>query len=345
MIELERHSFSGATIWKPNEIGGPLMIRKSIAKNRASKLRAQFLWLKERQHLTFIPKVFCEGLELDTYFYEMEDYSSYTPLPIYLQTCSINEGKKILFKISELLSWQIHLSSNSFYTPWAWGEYIETKFFKKIAQAFKLSPLLSHQSWHKEIIMADKVFPSLNTLSRHLNSYTLWKKLAQLSPISFVHGDVSSDNILYHPEKGLEKGFIFLDPNNENMISSPLLDFAKLAQSFHSDYELHTRNDLQGDLLSRSKFFNTELARYLFFLSQCYWGEDSTSVLLFHEAICLARLLPYQAAKQSPSTLYFYQRLIELMSYALGLTPLKENYHFVTHRQNQQASLHSALSL
>lgn len=314
---IKDRSISGAQIWRHHEKSGQSVIRKTVPLFLAEKLRAQYLWLKERKSSLNLPQVLGEGESQGQYYYEMQDYHEHRPLLEKLKVCSLKEGQDILRQIVRLLSTEIHQGPGAFHWQEQWGQYLKEKFFAKIKQTMTMSLEFSSLVKRKKIFVNGREYPNLGLLEAPLSERQNWRRWASQSPLSVVHGDVTVENILFHAEHGP----LFLDPNGENHVSSALLDWAKLAQSLHSGHEL----DQHPELSSRFPALSDEL----FSLAQRYWGDEAFRLIYLHQAIHLARLLPYQTKNDPLKTPFYYQRMIQLICHALEGSPLNHSNLFI----------------
>ena len=127
-----------------------------------------------------------------------------------------------------------------------------------------------------------------------------------------IHGDLTAENILI-----TEKDKIFLiDPNPKAPWSHPVLDLAKLWQSFHSCFEINKNIKVTLNDVALS-FEETDCQHYDFIRKtlisefQKYY-ELSEEDVLIHEAIHLTRLLPYALANSKNLFLWSYAKFIEI---------------------------------
>lgn len=135
------------------------------------------------------------------------------------------------------------------------------------------------------------VLPALEIL---LKNTKLMSDLASVRPTR-LHGDLTLENILVARDR-----VYFIDPNNENHLPTEMVDWAKLYQSVDSKYELsaHVKDVKLGRSsinysLPETEFYG-ELKKKLRFFLTARFDQQDRKLVHFHQAIHLARLLPYQ---------------------------------------------------
>lgn len=131
-----------------------------------------------------------------------------------------------------------------------------------------------------------------------------------------IHGDLTIDNLLVNART---HKFVIIDPNDENIISDPIVDFAKIMQSLRSGYEfLVSQKEVYIDGNS-IRFEEIRSAQYqqLFeiFDKQCNSMLGSRyRALLFHEAVHFFRMLTYRASIDEKTAPMFYALGIRLLN-------------------------------
>lgn len=135
------------------------------------------------------------------------------------------------------------------------------------------------------------VLPALEIL---LKNTKLMSDFASVRPTR-LHGDLTLENILVARDR-----VYFIDPNNENHLPTEMVDWAKLYQSVDSKYELaaHVKDVKLGRSsinysLPEAEFYG-ELKKKLRFFLAARFDQQERKLVHFHQAIHLARLLPYQ---------------------------------------------------
>lgn len=190
--------------------------------------------------------------------------------------------------------------------------------------------LESLQQYDKVIINGKEY----NNLAYYLGDNGLFSseqlfKLFERDICSVIHGDFTIDNIIF--EKSNSNKAYLIDPNVSNLHETSYLDYAKLLQSLHGNYEYyrHTydvsidENRIDYDLGDISNYQKL-LGRYDEYLRANFSKEEYRSIYA-HELVHWLRLMPYRIRKDEKLAVLFYsQLLIELDEYVTKFLGVKE---------------------
>ena len=113
--------------------------------------------------------------------------------------------------------------------------------------------------------------------------------------------------------------YYLIDPNGDNIHDSPLLDYSKILQSLHGNYELLTlienidinKNIIHFYMPSTEKYNNLYL-KYVDYLKQNFTNQEIISIY-FHEIVHWLRLLPYKIKKNDKKSVIFYIGLLSIL--------------------------------
>ena len=143
-------------------------------------------------------------------------------------------------------------------------------------------------------------------------SRTEWGTIqgGNISPIS------ANVYILLKRKKHGRDGFYLIDPNMGNVHDSPNLDYAKLLQSLHGNYEFLMATEqimVKGNRIE-FKFIKSDSYKFLLekmddYMAMAFSYEQVRSIY-FHEVIHWIRLLPYKIKKDGKRALLFYAGLL-----------------------------------
>ena len=199
--------------------------------------------------------------------------------------------------------------------PETMEKYIESKVIQNIK---KISASLHHLTSYEELVVNGTAYKNLPCFLAQLTNKAFWFEIFKEDSYSDIHGDLTIENIICHSES--RNGYYLIDPNTVNLHSSPNLDYAKLLQSLHGNYEflMHTlkvnvdRNNVSFNM-TRSAAYAALYKHYReFLLSQ--FDRSRVKSIYFHEIIHWLRLMPYKIANDSERAPMFYAEMIMIMN-------------------------------
>ena len=110
-----------------------------------------------------------------------------------------------------------------------------------------------------------------------------------------------------------------IDPNTNNIHNAYALDYAKLLQSLHGNYELlmavqdvEVHNNNINYLFVQSDTYSFIYEQYDKYLKENFTLEEVKSIY-WHEVIHWLRLLPYKIKKNPQKAVVFYAGLIKVL--------------------------------
>jgi uncharacterized membrane protein YbhN (UPF0104 family) len=295
-----------------------MVVKKITLKQYESKLRDQYLWLKERGHLRQIAKALQEHRDADHYSLDIEYQDSYIPFFDFIHSSSVKESKQILRAVCTFVDKHIYLPQKEVKNPRRLlNDYIHTKAVGKITDAANANLPIAHLLTYDTLVVNGREIKNFSGIVETITNHK--QAMADLTDIVDcpIQGDLTVDNIIVNPANGK---FIILDPNNENAISDPVVDYGKLMQSVHSGYEFifslsrcnvtdnqvnfEERRSVQYDRLYR------DLSRHL----QENLTPGRYRAILFHEAIHYCRMLTYRVAINPDTAAAFYCIAVRLLN-------------------------------
>lgn len=131
---------------------------------------------------------------------------------------------------------------------------------------------------------------------------------------SVIHGDFTIDNIIYE-EVNSNKAYL-IDPNVSNLHETSYLDYAKLLQSLHGNYEYYRQisdvkidgNKIEYNLGDTSNYRQL-LQLYDDYLKNNFSSGQYRSIYA-HELVHWLRLMPYKIRKDEKLAVLFYSQLL-----------------------------------
>lgn len=294
---------------------GTRIVRKIALLQHADKLVSQYGWFRSRRNIPNLPEILEEGKDTVSYHYDMKHYANYVPFFDFIHSNPVGESIVILKDILGYLTANIYVGGYQTRSDDDLTRYINEKVLRKINDAALLNKDIGVLILHPKIIINgvqyDNLFHTLDDIQ---------KNKAMMDDLSSyysapIHGDLTIDNILVNRDKQ----FILLDPNNENYISDPLIDLAKLYQSLHSGYEfinnLETVYTHDAEVVfdeRRSLKYHEIFDALVKELEHRHAG--SMRVILFHEAVHYCRMLTYRCRINPSTAPAFYAIAVRLFN-------------------------------
>lgn len=280
------------------------------------KLRAQLEFILQYGKQLKMPDVSCYYVDEDCCYFDMLSDSKHMSFFDYVALGDADNSYRGLMNILQniVIFHKTHkIESNGD----ALSQYIKTKIFDNVDFIEKnggeyLSKLVSY----KTIIINGKEYENLdyyfgeNGILTYDELYNIFKD----DVCSVIHGDFTIDNIVYSEE--VENGTYLIDPNVGNLHQTMFLDYSKLLQSLHSNYEFycHTKefsikdNQIEYDLGNTYNYENL-YKKYDNFLRDNFSKGEYKSIYA-HELVHWLRLMPYKINKNKKTAVLFYAQLL-----------------------------------
>ncbi len=239
----------------------------------------------------------------------------------YLHTHSPEENRARMVAILDSLVASIHADA----VP-ATGEAIDRYIQRKVVARLEilldaglLAPLLAGES----LVVNGRALRNLPGLVGLLEPARLRELLAH-DKVARLHGDLTVENILCCDGEGGSPGFYLIDPNGGNLLDTPLLDYAKLLQSFHGGYELLARArevtvrtgtgkvsiDFSVDPSPAYARLHSDLDAYL----RLHHSRAEVTSAYVHEVVHWLRLMPYKLISDPVRVPIFYAGLLRALN-------------------------------
>ena len=286
--ELQFGNTSGAFFYLLNSEDSS-NLRKKIFKKK-EKLKMQYTWLKNHNSFEFIPKVSNPLEDSESFSYDMPYYKeAVTAYAYFKKSSDLELFQSILKKVEGLRNDSTPITEEQI------TKYLSEKLTDKLALCLKDDSSLS--AYYSNSFSVGKTeCLGIDQLIKELVSKA---QLLAGGENYDIHGDLTFENILITPDKKI----IFIDPNDDNHISSREVELGKVFQSLNSFYEGLSCGEVKVDdlpLVNQTPLFQS-LQGYIIE----NYGNRSLQQVYFHEVIHLARLLPYKQKKQPEKFLEF----------------------------------------
>lgn len=299
-----------------------LFFRKvAIGRKNIDKLRNQVDWINE--HFDKIPLPYIDNVYVSKkgMYYDMRYYNGKTFSEYICENNNVEQNISILKSILNDLEENIYIDySRQEYRD----EPIQTYIQEKIIDNY--NSMISNKAFD-EILKYDYV--TINgTFYPNIHMYNKFFDKSYLMDVFIndkrgdIHGDLTLENIIVSPENGEQ--YYLIDPNTNNTFDSIYLDYSKILQSLHGEYELIRKKnsrvvvDKNNIVISYERNANYEklYSQYVKFLNSKFDYSQRKSIY-FHEIVHWLRLYKYRN-KHEPEKIFLY--------YAVFIKVLKDVY-------------------
>lgn len=293
-----------------------LVVMKITLPQFTDKLQAQAQWLIDRENLPHLPKIVDEERSQNYYYFSLAYHENFFPFFDFIHSRSTKSSYEVLQKILTFMSKTIYKAEPTKNGEQNLADYIESKVLGKVNDTAAISNRISQLLVPAKLTINGMGYDNmLQVIEKIQANKQAMQDLAsyQESPI---HGDLTVDNLM----ASSAGEFLVIDPNNENQVSSPVVDYGKLYQSLHSGYEfLIQLESCQVDEDS-VKFEDSKSQKYADLFRQldgkleASLDQKTYRSILFHEAVHYCRMLTYRA-NINPQTLpIFYATAVKLFN-------------------------------
>jgi uncharacterized protein (TIRG00374 family) len=296
-----------------------LIVKKITLKQYEEKLRAQYLWLSTYQKLPRITKVLGEQRDNpDYYSIDIEYRDNYIPFFDVIHSSSKKESANILIEVCKYVAKHIHTPQKPLKNAKrVLNSYIESKVIGKITDAANNNVDITHLLAYETITANGRELINFHGVLERIKNHP--QAMADLQEVvdCTIQGDLTVDNVIVDPATGK---FLILDPNNENAISDPIVDYSKMTQSLRSGYEfLYSLSSCQ--VVDATVTFEERRSVQYSYLNNVLLEHLKTELtpgryraLLFHEAVHYCRMLTYRTSINPRTAAAFYCIAVRLFN-------------------------------
>jgi hypothetical protein len=272
------------------ELDGVKRVRKYIEKRPESTfhvdvVRRQYDDMKRLEFYcpNLVPNMLCSTETSDAYYYDMEYMEGY----VELNSCSNDVITSVIKKLTDKLCHHVYVYKG----PVDGKKWMENYVSEKIKAKYKTIEACGPLFYRA---MNDAFVVINGTSYKGLCHYFATEDLSQHEPlyVSPIHGDLTLNNILYHPTRD---EFRLIDPAGSRFVDAIELDMSKLLQdvvakvhTWPSRGKLVTCND-EGEFTLPNELMETD--NTFDFVAQLYGRSVKTAH--FYLATHLIRMIPY----------------------------------------------------
>ena len=291
--------------------------RKYACGEDGEKLFQQIEWIRSNRKLLALPEIVRYNKNDELCFYDMA-YNNYSiGMFEYSHSMPVNKAWAVLLDVIEQLEASIYRCEERKTNPSEIHAYYENKVKRNIELILNCELLKKLQRYESLEINGEKY----KNLSYYVTLFS--EKSLQCifrdDPCSVIHGDLTLENIICMRSDSGEDSFYLIDPNTGNIHDSKYLDYAKLLQSLHGEYEfIKSTEDINVCRDSiHFKYTKSVIYRELYALYQEYLQDrfDETEIksIYFHEIVHWLRLVPYQIKNNRDRAIAVYARMLILL--------------------------------
>ena len=304
---------------------GTLFFRKYAFNDDGIKLKKQIEWIEK--HFDDIPlPIIVEKEEGYNYVtYDMKNLGNSIGMFKYIHTMPLKESWNILKKALEDIQ-RLHKRNLRESNEKDIEQYIKLKVVDNLKIILTESKYIKNLEKYKSIFVNGVELPTLRNYDKILNIEYL-KSIFNDDKYSDIHGDLTIENIIGILDNNIENlvgkkydEYYFIDPNTGNIHDSPFLDYAKLLQSLHGNYEflmnvseIKIEKDYINFMVTESDAYVQLYQKYYSYLKEKFSNRDIISIF-YHEIIHWLRLLPYKIKKNDKLAVVFYTKLLKIIA-------------------------------
>ncbi len=303
-------------VWQDDE----MRVKKITLPQFASKLQAQADWLNSRKHISHLPRVVAEETTDEYYYFDLRYVEDYYPFFDYMHKNSTAKSFQVLKQMLAFMDKEIYLHAKKIKSPKNLESYINGKVLGKVNDTALISESINTLLGYKKLrvngVRYDNLLQVIDRIRRHKAAL---QELATYRE-SAIHGDLTIDNLIVSSEGD----FLVIDPNDENQVSAPVVDYGKLYQSLHSGYEFLIqlkKCEVEGNKIN---FEDSTSHKYADVFDKTdgllrnNLTKEEYHTILFHEAVHYCRMLTYRVNINPDTVAVFYGTAVKLFNEFIG---------------------------
>jgi len=308
---------------------GKLFYRKYAFDEEGNKLQEQIDWIEMHQSLIPLPIIVEKRKENNFVTYDMQSLGNEIGFFRYIHTMPIENSWQVLEKALGDIKTSLYTKNNRPADSATIQKYIESKVEKNIKFIIDEDKYIKNLEQYSKIYVNGRELSTLKYYQDILIKEHL-EKIFGHDTYANIHGDLTIENIVClsdsseisdeeYTGKVRPDTYYFIDPNTGNVHNSPLLDYAKLLQSLHGNYEflmmvssVRIEKDHVNFLMTKSEAYAQMYDRYKCYLRTRFTREEVLSIY-YHEVIHWLRLMPYKIRKNDKLAVVFYSGLLMVL--------------------------------
>lgn len=296
---------------------GRMVYRKYAFGNDGEKLFEQVKWLQSNKDQLYVTEILDAYQKNNVCYYDMPYLGDSIGLFDHIHSMPLESSWRIMKSVVSDLESNYSKKYSSKADADTIRQYYDKKIrsnIDKIMNAHVLSELTNYE----KLVINGETYDNLTMFLDKLYSFDFWKEIFENDYYSDIHGDLTVENIVCNIN--YPKGYYLIDPNGGNIHSSPNLDYSKLLQSLHGNYEffMHTakvkvnKNEISFKI-TRTTSYDVLYKRLDKYLKDTFDAKRVKSIY-FHEIVHWLRLMPYKINNDSDRAAMFYAGLVMVVN-------------------------------
>lgn len=293
---------------------GELFFRKYAFHDHGKKLRDQVEWIEAHQKDIPLPVISEKRYDPNYVTYDMPSYGDAVGLFRYIHTMPMEQSWSIIEKALEDIKTGLHNKNVCQAKEETIDAYIDSKVTKNLHIINTSDRYIRNLEQFSQLVVNGRTLPTLKHYHAMFEKEHL-REIFEGDSYADIHGDMTIENIICFSDRD----YYFIDPNADNIHNSPLLDFGKLLQSLHGNYEfLMMVKSVQIDenrvsfMMTKSENYGRLYKRYGQYLLDNFSDRDVLSIY-YHEIVHWLRLMPYKIRKNEKLAVVFYIGLLAVL--------------------------------
>lgn len=308
---------------------GNLFYRKYAFDEDGIKLNEQINWIEEHQMVLPLPVIMQKRNENHYVTYDMHSYVSAVGLFRYIHTMPIENSWKVLRRSLDDVKIRLHTRNVRSAKVATIRKYINDKVLKTLKIIEENNKYIKALEQYDFVWVNGQSLPTIGNYMEMLQPEHL-EKIFSGDYCADIHGDLTVENIIclldaseVNEEEYFGKTkpdtYYFIDPNVGNIHDSPFLDYGKLLQSLHGNYEFLMmvtsveicKNQIEY-MMIKSEAYGRLYDKYREYLQEEFNREQILSIY-YHEVVHWLRLMPYKIRKNEKMAVVFYTGLLMVL--------------------------------
>lgn len=303
--------------------GKNTFFRKYAFGKDADKLYEQIEWMHEHKETLPLTVILGEKHEENYCCYDMAYEKGTVGLFEYVHSVPTKTAWNMIESVLDTLNENLHSRNVTAASKETLTQYIQSKVagnIDKIRNAKYIQPLLAYDT----LIINGVEYHNLSHFEQYL-SFDYLYDVFKNEVCSDIHGDLTIENIICRTNPDAKQKFYIIDPNTGNLHNSPALDFGKLLQSLHGDYEFLMKTEEVEIDGNQIRYLDSTTAAYkeLFEDYKSYlfkkFGYEKARCIFYHEVIHWLRLMPYKINKNGKRCVLFYAGTIKVLNDVMSM--------------------------
>ncbi len=309
---------------------GNIFFRKYAFCEDGSKLKEQIEWIEHHQVVLPLPIITESRCETDYVTYDMHSYRGSEGMFQMIHSMPTEKNWEILKHVLNDIHFELHSMNRRKADSETLEQYIESKVSKNLKVIRKSDKYIKALEQYDVLWVNGKKLHTLRHYSKMLEKGHLTDVFRE-DYYADIHGDLTVENIIVvtdpaemstaeYEGKVKPLNYYLIDPNTGNVHDSPFLDFAKLLQSLHGNYEflmmvssVKIRKDCIEYMMVKSEAYAQIYHKYQVYLKEHFSLKEVLSIY-YHEIVHWLRLMPYKIQKDEKLAVVFYTGLLMVLN-------------------------------